>query len=142
MTIERFDSARIRDTFGVSKLPRPIAAARSGDFYPTEYRGSGRREPVLVTIDLNDAGTVERVEAILPPPPPPNVKVQAILVGPGGEQSVMHGGARALDPLFTQAAEASVRAMQFAPAELDGTPVPFRGLRMTLVFADPESPPA
>jgi hypothetical protein len=142
MAIEHFGPDQIRDHFGVSKLPMPLPPARTQENYPREYLGTGRSEAVLVTIDFDEAGGVEHVEAILPPPRPPNVKINAILIDASGGQRVMHEAVRTLDPHFARAAEASIRQMRFSPAEVDGKGVPFRGLRMTLVFSDPQSPRA
>jgi hypothetical protein len=139
MGIEYFGPDQIRERFGVSKLPMPLPPTRTQENYPPEYIGSGRSERVLVTIDLDDAGGVEHVEAIVPPPRPPNVKIRAILIDAKGEQREMHEAGRSLDPLFARAAETSVRQMRFSPAELNGERVAFRGLRMTLILSDPQS---
>jgi hypothetical protein len=139
MAIEHFDAALIREHFGVSKLPRPLPPVRSDEFYPRENLGSGKGSPVLVTMDLDADGVVERVEAIVPPGARVGVKVRAVLVGENGEEKRSFEPARELDPLFGRAAETMVREMRFTPAELDGQPVLFRGMRMTIVFSDPQS---
>jgi hypothetical protein len=135
---EHLDSDRIYEHFGVHKLPMPLALSRSSHFYPIEYLGSGTSARVLVSIDLNERGVVEQVEAILPSPRPGNKSIRAVLIHPTGEQEVWEPGT-VLDPLFARAAEASVREMRFSPAELDGQPVPLRGLRITIAFTDPQS---
>jgi hypothetical protein len=140
------DPDRIRQHFGVSKLPIPLPPVRTTEFYPREYLGSGRSEPVLVTIDLNEAGGVDDAQAILPPSLPSGKGIRAILSESSGERHIDGPGrsesARILDPLFARAAEASIRQMHFSPAELDGKPVAFTGLRMTIVLSDPAAQPA
>jgi hypothetical protein len=135
------DADRIRQHFGVSKLPMPLPPVRTSEFYPREYLGSGRSQPVLVTIDLNEAGGVEHVQAILPPTLPSGGGIRTVSIDSSGEGHIdgpaRRESARILDPLFARAAEASIKQMHFSPAELDGNPVAFTGLRMTIVFSDP-----
>ena len=135
---EYLDSDRIYEHFRVHKLPMPLALSRTSHFYPSEYLGSGKSARVLVSVDLTESGAVEQVEAILPSPRPANTSIRAVLIHSTGEQEVWEPGS-ALDPLFARAAEASVREMRFSPAELDGKPVPLRGLRITIGFTDPQS---
>ena len=91
-----------------------------------------------MTVDLDERGTVQRVEAITPPAPPPGTHVRAILVDSGGGRVRVADRTGDPDPLFDRAAEACARRMRFAPAELHGAPVAFRGFRMTIGFSDPQ----
>jgi hypothetical protein len=141
--VEVFDEAAMRKDFGVSKMPAPLDDPLVAD---AEIRRELAREApgetiagkeVLVEFDIDATGRVTSVRAIDPPPLPEGVDaVVAMVVDRSG--AILHvresDSRNSSDALKRAAERALGRVARFAPAELDGRPVPFKGLRSTWAF--------
>ncbi|HEU0054805.1 MAG TPA: hypothetical protein VFQ39_16585 [Longimicrobium sp.] len=135
--MERLSADQLRAISGVSELPRPLdnrammAAVRR--HYPAHLRERRLTALVLLEADIDESGRVRDVRVV---PPPGGATHRAVILSRDpatGEQTSRPMFDAAFDPAFAPAAEAVLRETTFAPAMLDGTPVPFT-LRMSVRF--------
>lgn len=93
----------------------------------------GQSVSVLVSLDLDAAGSIERSRA-LPNRTVAGERFVAVLRDRDGRTKQIMKDPHSEDPEVMRAAERAVSILRFRPAERHGEPVAFEDLRMTIGF--------